>query len=272
MSRFSDKLNKVRFAIEVVVLLSLAIYVTVQAGELRSPQAAPTISASTVPELLNYQGYLTDSSGTPLDGSYQVTFSIYDAPSGGNQLWTETQAAVQVSNGRIAALLGGINPISPMLFVNYKDTFIGVKVGSDSEMTPRQRVHSVPYALHADDGVPAGTIIAYYPPMGNSGTCPAGYVLADGANGTPNLQGKFLRGAGAFPEGGSGVAGDNANPTHQHRVNGYTGEGGWPRHNAKTEAGYPPFNEASHNHYFDVTSYAAYAISPYYVVNFCIKQ
>lgn len=50
-----------------------------------------------VPTLINYQGYLTDASGNPLTGNYQITFSIYGVPSGGTPLWSENQT-VKVSN------------------------------------------------------------------------------------------------------------------------------------------------------------------------------
>ncbi len=37
-----------------------------------------------VPHLINYQGRLTDSSGNPLNGSYNLTFRIYDAGNKGD--------------------------------------------------------------------------------------------------------------------------------------------------------------------------------------------
>ena len=40
------------------------------------------------PKTLSYQGKLSDSGG-PLNGSYNLTFTIYDAASGGSSLWTE---------------------------------------------------------------------------------------------------------------------------------------------------------------------------------------
>jgi hypothetical protein len=37
-----------------------------------------------VPQLINFQGILRDGSGNPVtNGSYSVTFTIYDAASGG---------------------------------------------------------------------------------------------------------------------------------------------------------------------------------------------
>jgi hypothetical protein len=43
-----------------------------------------------VPQLINYQGRLTDGSGVPVaDGTYEVIFTIYDAAVAGNSRWTE---------------------------------------------------------------------------------------------------------------------------------------------------------------------------------------
>ena len=39
-----------------------------------------------VPQLLNYQGYLTDTLGIPIDDSLDMTFKIFDAVSSGTEL------------------------------------------------------------------------------------------------------------------------------------------------------------------------------------------
>ena len=55
-----------------------------------------------VPTQLSYQGRLQDSGGNPLDGTYGMTFTIYDSPTGGTVLWTESQIGVIVTNGLFA--------------------------------------------------------------------------------------------------------------------------------------------------------------------------
>jgi hypothetical protein len=271
--------SKFRFSFEIAVLLLLAVYVTVQAGNLNHANAtlanrAFASATSTVPGLLNYQGYLTDSGGAPLDGAYAIKFAIYDALTGGTELWSETQLAVQINDGQLSALLGETEPISPTLFATYPDTFIGVTLGSDPEMTPRQRIHSVPYAMHAEDGVPAGTVIQYYPPLGTGDPCPAGYLLADGTNGTPDLSGLFLRSAGNFPEGGSGIVGDSDIPTHRHNVHiqGQTGDSNSNTRRARGDANKTAYAGHEHNVNFWNWSEYSHSIPPYFVVNFCIKQ
>ncbi|HXF48407.1 MAG TPA: hypothetical protein VNL73_03140, partial [Verrucomicrobiae bacterium] len=48
-----------------------------------------SIAFGAVPQLINFQGILKDGGGNPVaDGSYSVTFTIYDAATGGTTLWT----------------------------------------------------------------------------------------------------------------------------------------------------------------------------------------
>jgi len=50
------------------------------------------IARADAPTKINYQGKLTDLNDVPVpNGNYPITFTIYDAPSGGNVKWTETQ-------------------------------------------------------------------------------------------------------------------------------------------------------------------------------------
>ncbi|MBU2573587.1 MAG: hypothetical protein KKH28_05875, partial [Elusimicrobia bacterium] len=64
-------------------------------------QAAP-------PQKVNFQGRLTDLSDNPLNGAFDLTFSLYDAATAGTALWTETQTGVSVTNGAMEAILGSV--------------------------------------------------------------------------------------------------------------------------------------------------------------------
>lgn len=44
------------------------------------------------PQLINYQGYLTDGDSNPITGSRSIEFSIYDSATGNMLLWNETQS------------------------------------------------------------------------------------------------------------------------------------------------------------------------------------
>ena len=80
-----------------------------------------------------------------------MTFAIYDAASDGNQLWTETQPSVSVTDGLFNVLLGNVNPINISDLTG--NSYLGIKVGADAEMMPRQQIVSVAYALRAETAV-----------------------------------------------------------------------------------------------------------------------
>ena len=128
-----------------------------------------------VPNTVNYQGRLTDSSGNPVaDGTYSMTFKIYNIESGdsgipcgdegANCLWEETQS-VETKNGLFNAMLGSVNPVTATIF-SEANRWLGITVESDSEMTPRQKFASSAYALKAK------------PPSQEELTCPSNMVKA----------------------------------------------------------------------------------------------
>jgi microcystin-dependent protein len=150
------------------------------------------------PQLINYQGKLTDTGGNPSpDGYYNAVFSIYDVPTGGTALWTETwdgsNGPVAVSGGTFNVLLGSHTTIPAAFFTDHPAAYLGVKVGTDSEMTPRQRIASVGYSLTSAYGVPKGLIAMW---SGATNNIPDGWAICDGTNGTPNLKDRFIVGAG----------------------------------------------------------------------------
>ena len=111
-----------------------------------------------VPMLLNYQGRLTDAAGQPRSGGFTMTFAFFDAITGGGKLpatapWEETQA-VQVVNGTFNVLLGSVTPLPVGLFVGGPSDqqgplrFLQVIVSGET-LSPRTRIVSAPYAVHA---------------------------------------------------------------------------------------------------------------------------
>jgi len=125
-------------------------------GILSVASAAATLLAAAgasaaVPGTLTEQGRLLDSSGNPATGSVSITFAIYDAASNGTSLWTETQN-VTLDSGYFSVRLGETTAIPTSVF-DGSTRYLGVKVGTDAEMTPRQTLVSVPYALMANNAV-----------------------------------------------------------------------------------------------------------------------
>jgi len=103
-----------------------------------------------VPHEINYQGYLTSPGGAPVNTTVSIVFSLYDDPalSGPHQLYTETQS-VPVVNGVFNVLIGPQQAAQFALLAFDVPYWLGVTVGSDPEMTPRQPIAAGAYAIRS---------------------------------------------------------------------------------------------------------------------------
>jgi hypothetical protein len=107
---------------------------------------AGIVTAATVTQNINYQGKLTDASGNPLTGTYSIQFRLYEFESGGSALASSLES-VQCTNGLFTVSL----PFAATRY-NGRALWLGIAVGSDAEMTPRQEIRPVPYALSLRPG------------------------------------------------------------------------------------------------------------------------
>ena len=126
------------------LLLVAALIVTAQvwAKPLTGPASAPGPSATTV----NYQGRLADSGGAPLDGSYGMTFALYDAATDGSLVWgPESHAAVPVSGGLFSVGLGSQTSGGIPTTTWGGDRYLEIAVGGET-LSPRELIRSVPIA------------------------------------------------------------------------------------------------------------------------------
>ena len=119
-----------------------------------------------VPNLINYQGRLTDQSGAALPiGNYGLEFRLWDSPTGTNLIWAQQQNVSAQANGVFNVILGapgGSAITNPVPMVNdlgfaltSSNRFLGMTVVSSNgvpisgatEILPRQQLLSVPFAL-----------------------------------------------------------------------------------------------------------------------------
>ncbi len=116
-------------------------------------------TAYAIPQLINYQGVLTDGGGTPIIVPTSVQFRIFDAAAGGAEQWTETQSVPPDAEGRFSVLLGSVTPI-PDAALDQANAYLGLTISPDPEMTPRTRLVAVAYAFRPGtvDGATGGTI------------------------------------------------------------------------------------------------------------------
>ena len=130
------------------------------------------LHAQSVPNLMSYQGKVTDNSGVGIGSgtavNRQIIFRIYTQAVGGIRLWSEQQT-VTLSDGEFSVLLGlGVDavysavtetprPALSSVFNGGSDRYVEIVVdggdnnldASDTAITPRQRITSTAYAFRA---------------------------------------------------------------------------------------------------------------------------
>jgi len=106
-----------------------------------------SLSYADVPQMINYQGKITTTTGALVDTTVEMVFSIYDNLGDVTPAWAET-LLIDVQKGVFSTLLGSIHPIPYALF-DGTVKYLGVKVGGDPEMTPRKPIVSTAYAYRA---------------------------------------------------------------------------------------------------------------------------
>ncbi len=103
--------------------------------------------AADIPKLINYQGMLTDDTGEPLDGDFDLYFRIYNAPASGTMRWEEAHSAVEVTDGLFNVILG-IHSGGGVDLDFSENYWLEVQVEKDT-MPTRLQFTSVGYAYRA---------------------------------------------------------------------------------------------------------------------------
>lgn len=104
---------------------------------------------SQIPRTISYQGVLADGSGNFLpDGIHAVSLSLYDSPTGGAPLFTES-ATVTVVRGVFNVILGSAGGGIPESVSFDRAYFLGISVDGGAELAPRASITAVPYAMRA---------------------------------------------------------------------------------------------------------------------------
>jgi len=112
------------------------------------------------PDFISYQGRLTDSGGQPITSSVDVTFTFWDAETGGNQLgaFSDTDIITPQAGGLFSTIIGDVpgNPIPKRIFL-HDNVWLNINVNG-VDLSPRTKVVSVGYAMqssHADTATTA---------------------------------------------------------------------------------------------------------------------
>lgn len=111
----------------------------------------PATAGAQVPQLVGFQGYLTDLGGTPVAApeGMEFGFHLYHEAAAGEPFWSDTYEAVPVENGVFWVLLGASNNPLPAIHFDGPVKYLGIVVNG-SELQPRLQIVAVPYAMAAN--------------------------------------------------------------------------------------------------------------------------
>ncbi len=139
------------------------------------------IAMAAVPQIIQYQGKLTDMSGIGENDTLDIRFRIFDVETGGDSLWAMTIADVAIVHGMFDVNIGPIDlPFDEQYWLEI--------VVDENVLAPRVQLTSSPYAFRAavadsfTGGVPPwtqDTMVAHWDSLRN---VPTGF--ADGVDDT----------------------------------------------------------------------------------------
>ncbi len=107
------------------------------------------IEAGSVPQLINYQGFIKTSQ--PLT-TIKLEFNIYDAATGGTKIWgPQIFNNVSVVQGQFNVILGSTDSTGKSIADAFSSDqrFISLKIDGAGEVLPRQQILSVGYSIKA---------------------------------------------------------------------------------------------------------------------------
>lgn len=195
---------------------------------------------------ISIQGIARDENNSAISNIDQLglAFKIYYLDGSNNEVTILNQTAnVKTDNFGVFSYVMNIDN---SIFTAISNSQAYLKVTQGSVVFSNEKLQAVPYAIHAQNGVPSGTIMAYV-----GSTAPVGWLICDGSSfpdnpyyaqlkallgglNTPNLSARYLRGTGV-QEGRGGIALKGTQydelRQHAHGVNITTTTNGSHEHN-----------------------------------------
>ncbi len=152
-----------------------------------------TIAAAEIPQVMGYQGRVTDNAGNPVaDANYTMRFRIYDNAGGsGSPLWDSGNRTVSVGGGVFSVVLG--ESPQPALGLGFDQDYWLLVTFDGEDQTPLRQLGSVGYAYMASGLVP-GTVVSGSVSGGYGGT-----IVTTNSSTAPDASGLY-----AYANGGAG--------------------------------------------------------------------
>ena len=181
-------------------VLALLLVGARQVGALNRVLAPVAQTMGDIFATFNYQGRLADSNGQPEDGTFAMSFAIYDAATDGNLIWGPEEHTVEVTDGLFSVGLGSKTTGGVPTSIWRGDRYLEITVNNEV-LAPREPLRSAPHAmvagevltvssLDAPDGDPQDALVVDEDGNVGIGTSQPGFKL--NVRGTAIVKGRNL--------------------------------------------------------------------------------
>ena len=184
------------FSISVLLLLIIALISNVYLlMNLKSIQSNLE-DKNSLGRVLPFKGNIKETDGNPLDTKRDAIFAIYNIPIGGKELFVGkcigANALEPSFNGSFTILIGsdcGMKPIPSNIFDDNDTLYLGVKIGSEPELTPRYQIFTSTFSRDTNklQGLPLGKAKSNVPFINDNGII----ELDSESSGIKSLKGEF---------------------------------------------------------------------------------
>lgn len=173
------------FHFAILVILMSAVGFTLYNDFIFTPQSKNVLSALDTyePRILAFKGRLTDSLDNPITSpNTPLRAIIYNDPiaSSSALLWQEVLIINPDSNGIFLSKLGVNEPIPQDIFSKNSSLWLGISIGEEAELIPRQELATVSFAVNSQT-------LQGLPPITNSDATTRNVVLALDSSGNLNI-------------------------------------------------------------------------------------
>lgn len=173
----------------VMIAIILTTYIPLKVSDVMklsrgSVSASPNASLKTG-RVFSFHGRLTDSLGNNITSLTSVQFRLYNSPLSKNAIYQTGICSITPDrNGYFSVLIGGATMSPPPqqdtcgkevgteVFNENSNLYLGTSIASDNEMSPRQQIANVGYAMNTESlqGLPLGSSPSSIPFISSDGT------------------------------------------------------------------------------------------------------
>lgn len=137
----------------ILIVVSILVAYTVKQNIVENHPKPSILSSSDQGRYLTFEGKIEDSSGNNLSTPSDLRFALYNDPEASDsaKVWEELHnRAKPIKNGFFSLILGMIQPIPAHVFSGESNYYLGISIGNEKELRPRQRISTVSYAQDAE--------------------------------------------------------------------------------------------------------------------------